>query len=163
MDVQRALVDEKLLQLENLNYKRAYLRRQIAMTKDHSMPEIAAVENELGCQNDLTLNRYTDDIQEIKLSIIERLKGELADRQAQKAELEGKEAEFRTLNDVLLGKRKFIEELPGTRLYTTTHISPRFIFHRLIAPFVCHLVCARFVSENQVDHSCSLGCTIFVF
>ena len=113
MDVQRALVDEKLLQLENLNYKRAYLRRQIAMTKDHNMPEIAAVEKELGCPNDLTLSKSTEDIQDVKSSIIQRLKEELYDRQAQKTELEGKEAEFRAVNDLLLGKRKFIEELPG--------------------------------------------------
>ena len=112
------LVDKKLLQLENLNYKRAYLRRQIAMTKDHNMPEIAAVEIELDCPSDLTLNKYSDDIQELKSGIIGRLQEELTAREAQKAELEEKEMEFRAVNDVLLGKRKFIEELPGVYCIT---------------------------------------------
>lgn len=40
VDTQRSLVDRKLLQLQNLNYKRAYLRRQIAMTKDHNSFEV---------------------------------------------------------------------------------------------------------------------------
>ena len=135
MDVQRALVDEKLLQLENLNYKRAYLRRQIAMTKDHNMPEIAAVEKELGCPNDLTLSKYTEDIQDVKSSVIQRLKEELYDRQAQKTELEGKEAEFRAVNDVLLGKRKFIEELPGILPLTSVFYIPLSLEYSLFCLF----------------------------
>lgn len=88
------------------------------MTKDHNMPEIAAVEIELDCPSDLTLNKYSDDIQELKSGIIGRLQEELTAREAQKAELEEKEMEFRAVNDVLLGKRKFIEELPGVYCIT---------------------------------------------
>ena len=125
------------------------------MTKDYSMPEIAAVENELGCPNDLTLNKYTDDIQEVKSNIIEKLKGELADRQAQKAELEGKEAEFRAVNDVLLGKRKFIEELPGILLYLTVMIFTLSftltLAHRSIAPLMCPLAKIKLIIAAASD------------
>lgn len=113
VETQRDRVDKKLLQLENLNYKRAYLRRQINITKDHTSAEVASVEDELGQRGDFTISTFTEDIEHRHEGILNMLHSENELRQQQRNELDAKEAELRTVMEILEKKRKFIDEIPA--------------------------------------------------
>jgi len=129
VDVQRDSVDKKLLQLQNLNYKRAYLKRQIKAARDHSIPAIKAVEDELGIHGGLTIIEYNESIDGKKGEILEELSSEVERRRVMRAELEAKEAELRTVIEILDKKRKFVEALPskiGVILDSATEVKTSF-------------------------------------
>ena len=113
VEEQRERVDKKLLQLENLNYKRAYLKRQINITKDHTAVEVVAIEDELDQKGFLTINTFTEDIDHRLEGILNKLHDENEARKRQRNEIDAKEVELRSLIEVLEKKRKFIDELPA--------------------------------------------------
>ena len=112
VEEKRSCVDQKILQLENLNYKRAYLKRQINFTKDNTCNAVNSIEDELDNKGNLTISNYSDDLNERKDLIIADLQVEEDYRKLMKEDLEKNELDLKLTIENLDKKRKFIEALP---------------------------------------------------
>jgi hypothetical protein len=112
VEEKRSCVDQKILQLENLNYKRAYLKRQINFTKDNTCNATNSIEEELDKKGNLTIANYSDDLNQRKDLILADLQVEEDYRKLLKEDLEKNELELKLTIENLDKKRKFIEALP---------------------------------------------------
>lgn len=111
LEQKRSIVDQLQLNLENLQYKEAFLNREISNCKDLSTPNMNEIEQELKIE--LGTKKFVENMEQVHLRTEEVLRQEKEDRvEAQKKLQELLLEDKRTL-DELDRKRKFVDDLPA--------------------------------------------------
>mmetsp|Transcript_20754 Transcript_20754/g.28562 ORF Transcript_20754/g.28562 Transcript_20754/m.28562 type:complete len:196 (-) Transcript_20754:46-633(-) len=109
-DQKRNIVDLLQLSLENLQYKEAFLRREIKACRDLATPCLNEIEKELNMQLGTTI--YHEDIEATNDNTMALLRKEKEDRKLDMNRLEELNNESKKKLDQLDKKRKFLDELP---------------------------------------------------
>ena len=109
-DQKRNIVDKLQLSLENLQYKEAFLRREIRTCRDLTTPCLNEIETELNMQLGATI--YHEDIEATNENTMALLKKEKEDRKLDLNRLEELNNESKKKLEQLDRKRKFLDELP---------------------------------------------------
>lgn len=114
-------VDRLRLQLENLLYKKAYLKEQIKLCKDLDTPNLSTIENDVN--NKIALREYprkdddnNDDINTIWKNqselAMEKLNKEMEDRKELQQVLDETSGILQNHVDIFDKKRKLLDTLP---------------------------------------------------
>lgn len=104
-------VDSLHLKLENLLYKKAYLLREIRECRDFSTPSLKSVEEETN--KEIAARKFTQHLPKLHQQAIEFLETEMQLRDRAKKTLEERKSECQSREEVLDGRRKIVDELPG--------------------------------------------------
>jgi len=104
-------VDKLHLQLENLLYKKAYLLREIRECRDFTTPALQAVENEVN--EKIAANEFTSNLPKLHENAISFLENEMQLREEGRCRLEERKQKYQASEEVLDGRRKIVDELPG--------------------------------------------------
>ena len=114
LEQKRSVVDHLELNLENLQYKEAFLNREISACKDLETPGLNEIEKEL--KVDLGTKVYVGNLDEVHERTVLTLHQEKADRVSTQDRLhELLLVDKRTL-DQLERKRKFVDDMPSKML-----------------------------------------------
>lgn len=111
LEKKRSLLDQLQLNLENLQYKEAFLNREIRSCKDIATPHTLEIEKELQIKLGTTV--FSDNLEAINLDTKVILDQEKADRIKTQEVLENLLTEDRKTLELLDRKRKFVDDLPG--------------------------------------------------
>jgi chromosome segregation ATPase len=115
IDERKEIVDKLHLDLENLLYKQAYLRREIKNCRDLFTPNVSSIENEINTK--LGTLEYSDELCKTYENAFDILEQEKEHRKRMQSDLDNLKQKRQASIDKLDRKRKFLEELP-TRVST---------------------------------------------
>lgn len=111
IDAKKSVVDRLQLDLENLRYKEAYLKREIRVCKDLPTPNLTAIENELG--EALAMTVFSGSLHAANEKALKSLKDEQSARLATQDQLSKTQHQHENALARLDKKRKFLDELPA--------------------------------------------------
>lgn len=114
LEQKKTIVDQLQLNLENLQYKEAFLNREISACQDLATPSLNEIEKEL--KMDLGTRMYVDSLNEVHEKTVSILQREKVDRVETQDRLHELLLEDKRTLDRLERKRKFVDDLPSKML-----------------------------------------------
>ena len=114
LEQKKTIVDQLQLNLENLQYKEAFLNREISACQDLATPCLNEIEKEL--KMDLGTRMYVDSLNEVHEKTVSILQQEKVDRVETQERLHELLLEDKRTLDRLERKRKFVDDLPSKML-----------------------------------------------